>query len=93
MKSIEEKDNILLQKGCGSHTQQATRNSKCGIKKSSSALGLTETLDSAVATLWYRRGQIALLTPAKPASLLSQLQDRLRKTGLERGIISLAHLS
>lgn len=79
---MEEKDNILLQKGCGAHTQQATRHSECGIKKSSSALGLNKTLESAVATLWDRRGRVALLTPAKPACLLASSERGYGKQAL-----------
>lgn len=45
MKSIAEKDNILLQKKRGSHTQQTKCNFKCGKKKSSYELGMTHKLE------------------------------------------------
>lgn len=46
MTSTVEKYNILLEKKCGSHTQRATWNLKCRIKKSRCMLSLIQNLES-----------------------------------------------
>lgn len=69
MKSTEEKYNILLQKKCGSHTQQGKHSFKCGIKKNGYVLGLIQKLESVSrggndsSIIW--KGQVAVTHPSK----------------------------
>lgn len=59
----EDNNNILLQRECGSHAQQAKWNFKCGIKKSSYILGLIKTVtigDDPVPIIWRGLGDFYL---------------------------------
>lgn len=92
MKSIEAKDNILLEKGHGSHAQQATCSFKCSTKESNSALGPSQTFGPAV-TPTVEEGPTQCFThPGKAAVPPGGLGQKLREAGLERGTVSPVHL-